>query len=332
MDEMKRRKIPYLDSLLQSTNATRLSTGALANVLNYLSDPKSSIKLSHTYRVWRRAEREDEDQWPFYKSIATMIKKIDRVEDYLWPSPSKDWLAEFEDKSDDPAVVDEMAQFRTVVRRWHDTIFLPIDQLVLTVAQDLFLDPTELALAHKLSALLSQFADAHPDWRLPEFTEELANIARNERKYLGFSQEDEAFDPDLYPGKVIVATMHKAKGLEWDCVFLTSLNNYNFPSGHAYDQFQSEKWYVKENLNMEAEIIAQLKTLTEGNPFDWYQLGQASLEARHEFIRERLRLFFVGITRARRWLTASWNTGRTSNKNVAALPFLELLNHLEQRP
>jgi len=332
VDEMKRRNIPYLDSLLQSTNATRLSTGALANVLNYLSDPKSSIKLSHTYRVWRRAEREDEEQWQFHKAITAIIKKIDRVEDYLWPALAKDWLAEVEEKVDDPAVADELAQFRTVVRRWHDTIFLPIDQLVLTVAQDLFLDPTELALAHKLSALLRQFADAHPDWRLPEFTEELANIAKNERKYLGFSQEDEAFDPDLYPGRVVVATMHKAKGLEWDCVFLTSLNNYNFPSGHDYDQFQSEKWYVKDNLNMEAEIIAQLRTLTEGNPFDWYQLGQASLEARHEFIRERLRLFFVGITRARRWLTASWNTGRTSNKNVAALPFLELLNHLERRP
>jgi DNA helicase-2/ATP-dependent DNA helicase PcrA len=200
---------------------------------------------------------------------------------------------------------------------------------LLTVSQDLFLDSTELALAHKLSTLLRQFSDAHPDWRLPEFTDELANIARNERKYLGFSQEDEAFNPDLYPGQVVVATMHKAKGLEWDCVFLTSVNNYNFPSGHEYDQFQSEKWFVKDHLNLEAEVLAQLQTLIKGDAFDWYEPGKASLEARQEFIRERLRLFFVGITRARRWLTVTWNNGRGSNKNVAALPFLELLNRLE---
>ncbi|MEA3326084.1 MAG: hypothetical protein U9R53_02065, partial [Chloroflexota bacterium] len=63
---------------------------------------------------------------------------------------------------------------------------------------------------------------------------------------------------------------------------------------------------------------------------DWYQPGKASIEARQEFIRERLRLFYVGITRARRWLTATWNTGRGFNKNAPALPFLELLNYLEK--
>jgi DNA helicase-2/ATP-dependent DNA helicase PcrA len=208
-------------------------------------------------------------------------------------------------------------------------VYLPIDQLILTIAQDLFLEPVELALAHKLSSLLRQFSDAHPDWRLPEFTEELANIAKNERKYLGFSQDDEAFEPDLYPGKVVVATMHKAKGLEWDCVFLTALNNYNFPSGQDYDQFQSEKWFVLGDLNLEAETIEQLTSLIENHPYEWYQPGKASGEARQELIRERLRLLYVGITRARSWLTATWNTGRSMNKNVPALAFLELIHYQE---
>jgi DNA helicase II / ATP-dependent DNA helicase PcrA len=329
--ELKKRQLPFLDSLLRSTDATRLSTGAIANILNYLGDPKSSSKLSLAYRVWRRAAGDDKETQAFHQAITGIIRGIDRVEDYLWPAGTDDWLVEVDQEHENPAVYDELFAFRTVVRRWHTTIFLPIDQLVLTISQDLFLDPTELALAHKLSSLLRQFSEAHPDWRLPEFTEELANIARNQRKYLGFSQEDEAFDPDLYPGRVVVATMHKAKGLEWDCVFLTALNNYNFPSGDDYDRFQSEKWFVRSHLNLEAEVIAQLKTLTENHPFNWYQPGQASHEARQEFIRERLRLFFVGITRARRWLTATWNTGRTSQKNVAALPFLALVNHLERK-
>lgn len=331
VDELKRRQIPYLDNLLQSSSATRLSTGAIANILNYLSDPKSNSKLSLAYKVWRRAEREDKDKWKFHTTIIQLLHKCEHVEDYLWPTGAANWLEQVHQDDHDPKIYNELAAFKTVVRRWHDTIFLPIDQLVLSISQDLFLDPVELALAHKLSSLLRQFADAHPDWRLPEFKEELANIARNERKYLGFSADDEAFNPDLYPGRVVVATMHKAKGLEWDCVFLTSINNYNFPSGNDYDQYQSEKWFLKDQLNLEAEIIAQLKTLIEGNPFDWYHLGKASLDARHEFIRERLRLLFVGITRARRWLTATWNTGRTSTKNVPALPFLELLNYLERR-
>ena len=330
VDELKKRKIPCIDSLLQSTSATRLSTGAIANIMNTLSDPESSRKLSHAYQVWRRAERENEENWKFYKSVAKLIKDCDRVEDYLWPFGKRDWLLKIDEEEEDPQVYDELLAFREVIQRWQQAVLLPVDQLLLTIAQDLFLDPAELALAHKLSTLLSQFSSAHPDWRLPEFTEELANIARNERKYLGFSREDDAFNPDLYTGQVVVATMHKAKGLEWDHVFLTSINNYNFPSGDEYDQFQSEKWFVRDHLNLEAETIAQLKTLLEGNPFDWYQPGEASREARQEFIRERLRLFFVGITRARSCLTVTWNTGRPSARNVAALPFMELLNHLER--
>ena len=330
-DELKERNIPTIDSLLQSTSATRLSTGAMAHILQYLGDPQSSRKLSSAYRVWRRAEREDEKNWKFYRSIARLIQKCQNLEDYLWPAGGDQWLAQFSElrtsrEHEDERVISELVEFREVVQRWQTAVFLPIDQLLLTISQDLFLDPIELALAHKLSTLLRQFSDAHPDWRLPEFTEELVNIAKNQRKYLGFSQEDEAFDPDRYPGQVIVATMHKAKGLEWDCVFLTSLNNYNFPSGEDYDQYQPEKWFVKDQRNLEAETIEQLSTLVEDHPYDWYQPGQASIEARQEFIRERLRLLFVGITRARRWLTATWNTGRTSNKNVPALALLALIN------
>jgi DNA helicase-2/ATP-dependent DNA helicase PcrA len=330
VDELKNRKIPTVDSLLRSSSATRLSTGAIANILHYLGDPHSGRKLSMAYKVWRRAEREDEDKWPFYQKIAKILRDCEKVEDYLWPVSMDRWLESINENQNDPALYLELIDFREVVRAWQKSVFLPIDQLVLTIAQDLFLTHSELALAHKLSSLLRQFGDAHPDWRLPEFTEELANIAKNERKYLGFSPEDEAFNPDRYPGQVVVATMHKAKGLEWDCVFLTSLNNYNFPSGDSFDQYQSEKWFIRDDLNLEAEVIAQLETLLADQPLNWYQTGVASQEARQELIRERLRLFYVGITRARQWLTVTWNTGRLSNKNVAALPFLTLLNTLEE--
>jgi DNA helicase-2/ATP-dependent DNA helicase PcrA len=75
-----------------------------------------------------------------------------------------------------------------------------------------------------------------------------------------------------------------------------------------------------------------LKSLLDSDPLAWNDAGQASLHARQEFIRERLRLFFVGITRARRWLTITHNTGRTSVRNVPARAFLELVNYWEKRP
>jgi DNA helicase-2/ATP-dependent DNA helicase PcrA len=329
-DECQRRGIPVVDSLLRSTSSTRLSTSAIYHILNTLCDPRESNKLSTAYRVWRRKEREDEQRWPFFQGVAKLIKSCDRVEDYLWPQTAHSWLDEVKADSADAAVLDELVSFREVIQRWQNSVFLPIDQLVLTLSQDLFLEPSELALAHKLSVLLRQLSNAHPDWRLPEFTDEMKLIANNQRRFLGFSDEDSAFDPDRYPGQVVVATMHKAKGLEWDAVYLTAVNNYNFPSGEDYDQYQSEKWFARDHLNLEAEALAQLTTLTDGKALDWYQEGTATLEARQEFIRERLRLFFVGVTRARRWLTVTANSGRASARNVQARAFLELINAWEK--
>ncbi len=329
VDAMKERGIPHVDSLLQSTTSTRLSTGAVANILLYLSDSKSSHKLARAYGVWRRAERENKENWAFCQQVGKIINSCDEIEAYLWPMGQDEWLEKIASEVEIPGVVEELINFRKVVRRWQATIFLPIDQLVLTIAQDLFLDPMELALAHKLSALLKQIRNAHPNWQLPELTAELATIARNERKFLGFSDEDSAFDPDLYPGKVVVATMHKAKGLEWDCVYLTSVNNYNFPSGHDYDKYQSEKWFLS-GMNIEAEVIEEMMRMMEKSTSTFAILGQASMDARQEFIRERLRLLFVGITRARTWLTATWNTGRFGGL-VAALPLLELINFQESQ-
>ena len=78
-------------------------------------------------------------------------------------------------------------------------------------------------------------------------------VAKNERRFLGFSADDSGFDPSRHKGKVVVATMHKAKGLEWDRVYLMSVNNYDFPSGMANDQYISEKFFIRGGLNLEAE-------------------------------------------------------------------------------
>ena len=53
------------------------------------------------------------------------------------------------------------------------------------------------------------------------------------------------FDPDLHQGKAVVTTIHKAKGLEWDRVYLLSVNNYDFPAGSPHDTYIAEKDFIR---------------------------------------------------------------------------------------
>ncbi|MBN1248738.1 MAG: ATP-dependent helicase [Anaerolineae bacterium] len=328
-NRLKEMGTPHVE-LLRSAPATREAAGALGNVLNYLGDPASARKLGTVYRVWRRDDRESEELWKEAEAISKLIERCPRVEDFVWPRLGRDWLASLEDHALwSPDLGEHLSTFRSLVRRWQGTTVLPIDQIILTLAQDFFDDPVDLAIAHKLALVLRQTADAHPDWRLPELTEELAVVARNERRFLGFADADIGFDPEVYRGQVVVTTMHRAKGLEWDKVYLMSVNDYNFPSAQPQDQYISEPWFVRDQLNLQAEALAQLKAL-ETNPdlFD-YDEGTPTLDARLEYAAERLRLFYVGITRARKALSVTWNTGRRGNAQPS-VPFIALQTWWEQ--
>lgn len=328
VDALQRRKLEVVDSLLRSTVSTRLSADVLSSLLRYLSDPGSATKLAALYKAWRGNSRQQGEARSLDEHVVEVLRKCRQVEDYLWPQPGRDWLEHLGLEQNDSPIYARLLEFRLLVRRWQQAVLLPIDQILLTASQDLFSEPSQLALAHKLAVLLRQVSDAHPNWQLPDLSEELAVISRNERRFLGFSDDDTRFDPDKYKGKVVVATIHKAKGLEWDRVYLMSVNNYDFPSGMPYDQYIAEKWFIRDSLNLEAEALAQLEAALSTSEYLWYQEGLASQRARLDYVRERLRLLYVGITRARKELIITWNSGRKGDLQPA-IPLVALQNYWE---
>ncbi|MEW6084067.1 MAG: ATP-dependent helicase [Chloroflexota bacterium] len=366
--------------LISSTSETRAAAGSLSHLLSYLSDPQSARKLSKAYEVWRRDWREgvslraqaakqspDDEQKTPSEEIASsqsallamtsaLLRKMVDVENFVAPRKDSDWLSAVSE-SEAEQVIEELSAFRVVIQRWLNAVTLPIDQLVLTLAQDVFTEASDLALAHKLALVLRSAADDHADWRLPELTAELAVIAKNERRFIGFSSDDSGFDPERHRGRVVVTTMHKAKGLEWDRVYLMSVNNYDFPSNMPNDRFISERWFVRSGLNLEAEALAQLSALgwsrygddgrvgssseayrdpyrdpsptrPPNDEYDWYEEGAATMRSRLDYVKERLRLFYVGITRAKRDLIVTWNSGRQGDA-TPSLALSELMGWWE---
>lgn len=336
INALKAKNIEYVE-FLSSTSNTRAAAGALSNLISYLADPVSSAKLAKAYQVWRRDWKDVKERQTLIHDTSAWLRKVGNVEDYVNPNlafargetliPSsltpagrgeglgveETLVADGEQEQ----VTEELTDFRVHVRRWLEAVMLPIDQLVLTLAQDIFTDAADLALAHKLALVLRKAADDHSEWRLPELTAELAVIAKNERRFIGFSADDSGFDPDQHKGKVVVTTMHKAKGLEWDRVYLMSVNNYDFPSNQVNDRFISEKWFIRSSLNLEAEALAQLSAALSSSEYDWYDEGAATQAARIDYVKERLRLLFVGITRVKKELVVTWNTGRQGDATPA---------------
>ena len=323
VNRLRGAEIPYVENL-NSTSSTRAVVGSLTRVMEYLADPKDAVRLAKLYQVWMRDYRDDGEALASIGEVMKGLRRIRHVEDYVAPRLS-DWLEDHRPAVDNDALYDHLQDFRRRVAGWLRAAELPIDQLILTVAGELFTDASDIATAYMIALHLARLGETHPQMRLPEFAAELYDIATNRRKFTGVADDEIQFNPEKHKGKVTVTTFHKAKGLEWDRVYLISVNNYDFPSADPHDSFIGEKWFIRDKLNLSAETLAQLDALCDD---ETYREGNATLSARIDYAAERLRLLYVGITRARKELTVTWNTGR--GEASEAMPMVALRTFWEK--
>lgn len=322
---LRARSMPYCDELLRLSFETRSTAGALADVLRYFLRPESAEALAEVYAAWRHEELEGpEDERDRFVRLQSRIARISRVEDYLWPRPGTDAL-EAKDAALSEDVRSELRAFREVVRRWLALAPLPIDQVIVALAGELFEEPGRIALAHRLAAMLRRASSYHPEWRHPQLIDELRVIERDER-FKGLGGDFASFDPKDHAGEVVVATMHGAKGLEWDRVHLIGVNDYNFPAATEDDRLVPQQRFFRGRMNIEAETRRQLDALVYGAE---YVEGDATKAALEEYARERLRLLYVGITRACKELIITTNIGRFED-NGPAVAFTALRTIYEE--
>lgn len=339
VEALQKAKIPHLE-ILKNTQRYRDTVETIESVLDYLARPDSR-SLAELYKKVRRRRFEHPDTQKTCKTAVQLIQSCTQIEDYLAPQAERDWLAS-KKSSLSPEVYDELAAFQALVRRWHAAVLLPIDQIVMTIGQDLFTPAnreaalgrdtlTDLALCERIARLLEKTADQNPSFNLKDFADRLRALKRS-TALSRFGDDEFGFNPRDHCGEVVVTTIHKAKGLEWDRVYLTSANNFDFPSLQPDDRYQSERG-ARGRLNLEAEVLQKLTALMsdEGDvPGLFLEDGAASLQARVDYCSERLRLFYVAITRACQELLISYNTGRKKARLRAALPLVAVKSYLDQ--
>ncbi len=227
--------------------------------------------LGSAFEATTRAERDEE----IVKSLIKRLRGVDYVERYMAPR-DRDWLIETYGATGGGEERRRLEGFRELARRWQAGVLLPIDELILTIAGDIFKEPAELATAYSIAISVRGRIDARRGAALSEIADELGLVAKNKRGVTGLSDADNSFDPESYKGRVVVTTVHKAKGLEWDRVDLI-VNNYDYPSADDGDSYQGEYYYVRDKLNLQAEALAMLDTLSTKRE---YREGDATFDAR----------------------------------------------------
>lgn len=294
--------IPY-DDLLRSTPQTRNVARILAAICQYLGEPTASTRLTQLYGVLLEAGALGEGAVAERLRQQRALVRSVLPHDLLFPRGTltlRDLLPTNVPLENQDAAL--LHRFAALVGRWVRGVALPVDQLVLTIAQDLFQREDDLAICHTIAGSLRAISDMRPNWRLPDFAAELSDIARNQRSLGGLSLADAGYQEQK--GRVVVTTMHKAKGLEWDAVFLMCVDNLEFPESCA-DTFRDEPYYMPGRAPA-VEARKRLEQLA-GDEFATPDGRSIIEQARLEVIAERLRLLYVGITRARLDLALTWS-------------------------
>ncbi|MCA9929449.1 MAG: hypothetical protein KC419_13260, partial [Anaerolineales bacterium] len=157
----------------------------------------------------------------------------------------------------------------------------------------------DLSIAYQIAGILRRWRDAQPEKRLPELVADLEGVATGRRSLPIRALTDFGYEPQ--PGRITLTTQHSAKGLEWDAVFLVGIDGFWIP-GSLDAPFLGVHDFLGGDPT--AEASAQLRYLMEGDAgiYD----GRSATESAHiDIISERLRLLYVGITRAKRYLHLS---------------------------
>lgn len=205
-------------------------------------------------------------------------------EQFLYPSPL-----------DPPQAATVQQSSRYCINLLRARIELPLYQLIPFLAYTLDYDQTELATADKLTDRIMQQTQQSS---LGAMLEVLNEIVSSER-----FEPVEAEDDDRYtrPAQITVITMHKAKGLDWDYVFLPFLHENTIP-GSLYVpplmQFLGD-FTLSEVARSQIRAIVHNHAIPDTEEA-WERAGY--LKTAEEF-----RLLYVAMTRAKRllWMSAA---------------------------
>ncbi|BAZ38018.1 UvrD/REP helicase [Calothrix sp. NIES-4101] len=176
---------------------------------------------------------------------------------------------------------------------------LPLYQLISFLALALNYDQAELATADKLSERVNLQIAGNSS--MGSMLGVLSEIVTSERFEAVETEDVEA--RYTRAGQLTIITMHKAKGLDWDYVFIPFLHENLIP-GKFWVPPQSQ---FLGNFTLSEVARAQIRAALHHGKENIPSITEAWEQAKYLKIAEEYRLLYVAMTRAKRmlWMSAA---------------------------
>ena len=176
-----------------------------------------------------------------------------------------------------------------------------IDSFILYIADQLELEKEERTIADYVVFYMKYLASENHKFSLEEAYNILSDKKNKVFTYIiEIAHEINGYEPEA--GSITICNYHKSKGLEWDAVFLLGNTDYNFPS-NIQAKFQGDRWYLKDKYKNPITNIKSEIDVIKGN----YVQEDYNIKEKIEVINEKIRLLYVGITRAKEVLILSYS-------------------------
>ena len=192
-------------------------------------------------------------------------------------------------------------KFQDEILKWLDKSNLPPEEIIARLGAEYFESVIDKSNARIISLLVSRFRRYDTDneenktVNLPEILNYLDDLGKKKSlSGVKFFNEIEK-DDDKYEF-VQIMTAHKAKGLEFDAVFMPEMQEVKFSYPVNPDVV---------DIGKSGHLINQIKQIKK--------LHKSVEEIKLEQVHEHLRLIYVGITRARHYLYMSGNEKAKNN-------------------
>ena len=341
-EHLEAQQVDY-DNLLRGGSREKRIATALHALLSILANPLSTRSLATAYgalyeighpSVAKARWVDSENPAAYLERRKTLLLSAHSPEALLFPAPGQTIEAALPANVPKSDELIDLEHFVAFIQRVFEFRPLPIDDLALALGDELFAsgsaDQLDLALAYQIAGVLRRWRDAEPDWRLPELVAQLADVAEGRRQLPIVDPGEIGFEPT--PGRITLITQHKSKGLEWDGIFLVGVDGRWLP-GSLEGYFQGTYEFL--GGNPEALVTAQLRYLMKGDAGTLPERS-ATETANIDVISERLRLFYVALTRSRRYLHISRSRASTrynrERKSEPATVMGVLYAYLKARP